>query len=459
MKTTPAELEERLKADRLQKYMMDCQKTISKPISFSGIGVHTGNRSAVTFRPAPENFGIRFRRIDLPGVPEVPASIDKVSGTMRGTTISEGDVKVHTVEHVLAALVAFGIDNLIIEMDSNEPPVGDGSALPFVEMIQKGGVQNQNAPKKELVIREPIWVNEPDVTLVALPYSHFRVSYTVLFPQNRVGLDSQYLDIEVNQDQFVEEIAPARTFCFFREVEALMDQGLIKGGSLENAVVIGDEAILSKEKLRFPNEFVRHKVLDIIGDLSLLGSRLRAHVIAIRSGHQHNIKLARALSNYAKKIEAQTLPFGFGPGDGAKVLNINEIKKILPHRYPFLLVDRILDIEEDKKIIGIKNVTANEEFFNGHFPQQPVMPGVLIIEAIAQVAGVMMLRKVENQGRLAYFTNIDNARFRRMVVPGDQLRLEVELVKVRSRVGKVHGVAYVGTEVAAEADLMFAIGE
>lgn len=438
---------------------MELQKTIAKPASFSGIGVHTGNRSKVTFRPAPDNFGIRFRRIDLPGVPEIPAHVDKVTGTMRGTTISEGDVKIHTVEHVLSALVGFGIDNLIIEMDANEPPVGDGSSLPFVEMIQKVGVQTQRAPKKELIIREPIWVSEPDVTLVAIPDSQFTISYTVQFPPNRVGLDSQFLDVAVTQENFEKEIAGARTFCFFREVEQLMDQGLIKGGSLENAVVIGDEAILSKEALRWPNEFVRHKILDLIGDLSLVGARLRAHVIAIRSGHQNNIKLARALASYAKKLEAQTLPLGFGIGDGAKVLNINEIKKILPHRYPFLLVDRILDIEEDKKIIGVKNVTANEEFFNGHFPQQPVMPGVLIIEALAQVAGVMMLRKVENQGRLAYFTNIDNARFRRMVVPGDQLRLEVEPLKIRSRVGKVHGIAYVGNEVAAEADLMFAIGE
>jgi len=228
---------------------------------------------------------------------------------------------------------------------------------------------------------------------------------------------------------------------------------------LENAVVIGEEGILSKESLRFPNEFVRHKVLDLIGDLFLLGTGLRAHIIAIRSGHKHNVRLARALADYSKKIESQTLPLGFGIEEGSKVLNINEIKKILPHRYPFLLVDRILDIEEDKKIIGLKNVTANEEFFNGHFPQQPVMPGVLIIEALAQVAGVMMLRKVEHQGRVAYFTSIDNARFRRMVIPGDQLRLEVVPLRLRSRVAKVRGTAYVGDEIAAQADLMFAIGE
>ncbi len=437
---------------------MQLQKTIQKPASFSGIGVHTGNRCTVTFRPAPENFGIRFRRIDLPGVPEIAADVHKVSGTMRGTTISEGDVKVHTVEHVLAALNCYGIDNLIIEMDANEPPVGDGSSLPFVKMIQDSGVLTQNAQQKELIVREPIWVDEPDVTLVALPSSRFRVSYTIQFPENKVGLDSQYLSLDISQESFTQEIAPARTFCFFREVESLMDQGLIKGGSLENAIVIGDEGIISKESLRFPNEFVRHKMLDIIGDLFLLGCRLRAHVIAICSGHKHNIKLARALAAYAKKLEAQTLPLGFGPEEG-KVLNINEIKQILPHRYPFLLVDRILDIEEDKKIVGLKNVTANEEFFNGHFPQQPVMPGVLIVEALAQVAGVMMLRKVEHQGSLAYFTAIDNARFRRMVVPGDQLRLEVIPVKIRSRVGKVHGTAYVGNEVVAEADLMFAIGE
>lgn len=438
---------------------MELQKTIKKPVSFAGIGVHTGNRCTVTFRPAPEDFGIRFRRIDLPGVPEVAADVNKVVGTMRGTTISEGDVKVHTVEHVLATLSCYGIDNLIIEMDANEPPVGDGSSLPFVKMLQDAGIVTQKAVQRELIIREPIWVDEPEVTLVALPASRFSVSYTIQFPENRVGLDSQYLTLGITEESFTKEIAPARTFCFFREVEALMDQGLIKGGSLENAIVIGDEGIISKESLRFPNEFVRHKMLDIIGDLFLLGYRLRAHVIAICSGHKHNIRLARAISEYAKKIEAQTLPLGIGVETESKVLNINEIKKILPHRYPFLLVDRIINIEEDKKIVGLKNVTANEEFFNGHFPQQPVMPGVLIIEALAQVAGVMMLRKVEHQGHLAYFTAINNAKFRRMVVPGDQLRLEVVPVKVRSRVGKVHGIAYVGDEIAAEADLMFAIGD
>ncbi len=435
------------------------QKSIQKSVSFSGIGVHTGNRCTVTFRPAPENYGIRFRRIDLPGVPEVPAHVDKVTGTMRGTTISEGDVKVHTVEHVLAALHCFGIDNLIIEMDANEPPVGDGSSLPFIDMLKEGVVVTQKAPQRELIIKEPIWVDEPGVTLIALPSPHFRVSYTIEFPENKIGLDAQFLSLNINEETFTNEIAPARTFCFFSEVEALMDQGLIKGGSLENAIVIGDEGIISKESLRFPNEFVRHKMLDIIGDLFLLGHRLRAHVVAVCSGHKHNIKLARTLSDYAKKLEAQALPLGIGAEYENKVLNINEIKKILPHRYPFLLVDRILDIEEDKKIVGLKNVTANEEFFNGHFPQQPVMPGVLIIEALAQVAGVMMLRKVEHQGSLAYFTSIDNARFRRMVVPGDQLRLEVVPVKVRSRIAKVRGIAYVGDEIAAEADLMFAIGD
>lgn len=396
-------------------------------------------------------------RTDLPDKPQVKACVNDVAEVIRGTTLGDKTkAHIHTVEHVLATINSFDIDNIFIEIDSSEPPVGDGSSLAFVKLLEKAGVVEQNAPKVIHTLQEKIVVSEDDSYLIALPDNEFRISYTVSFNYHR--LSAQYLSLVINKESFVKEISPSRTFCFYREVEALMDQGLIKGGSLDNAVVIGDDAIFSKESLRFDNEFVRHKILDLIGDVSLLGGKLKAHIIALRSGHALNVKLTKELKKIFtkeekevdKKIKEKTMV------TKENLIDINKIKEVLPHRYPFLLVDRILEIKEDS-IVGLKNITTNEEYFNGHFPGHPVMPGVLQIEAIAQAAGFLMLRKTENSGKLAYFAGMDNVRFRKPVVPGDQLIIKIEVIKLRSKTGKVSGKALVEGKVVSEAELTFAL--
>jgi len=433
------------------------QRTIKESVSFSGIGVHTGKTSSLTFKPAKENSGITFIRTDIPDKPFVKASVDEVVEVLRGTTIGNKEkAHIHTVEHALAAITGCGIDNIIIEVSDSEPPVADGSSLPFVELLKKAGIVEQNEDRVIYELKEKIVVCEGDSYLIALPDKDFKISYTVAFKDHK--LNAQYLSLIINEDTFQKQIAPSRTFCFYREVEALMDQGLIKGGSLDNAVVIGDDAIFSKESLRFEDEFVRHKMLDLIGDLTLLGGRIKAHIIAVKSGHSLNVKLATELKKIFKKDQGsinKQKELAMENKEGF-VLDINEIQQVLPHRYPFLLVDRILELNDDGAV-GLKNVTVNEQFFNGHFPGHPIMPGVLQLEAMAQVAGVMMLRKNENEKKLAYFMSIENARFRKPVYPGDQLRMEIKVIKLRSRTGKVSAKALVNGEVASEAELTFAL--
>ncbi len=430
---------------------MDNQKTIAKPATYSGIALHTGNRAKITFKPAPPNHGVIFVRTDLPQPVTIRADVDHVVSTLRGTNLGVGDVRVHTVEHVLAALMGFGVDNLIIEMDANEPPVGDGSALPFVGMLKEAGIVEQDAARDYCFFREPVWFYDEAGTLIQLPSSELRFSCTIDFKHPL--LQSQYFSTPITPETFEKEIAPARTFCFYHEVQALQDKGLIKGGSLDNAVVVGDDAIFSKEDLRFPDEFVRHKMLDIMGDLFLLARPFKAHILAVKSGHELNVKLARQLWPACKKRPRPAVASAHGL---ETYLDINRIKQILPHRYPFLLVDRILETDNDKRIVGLKNLTANEEFFNGHFPGMPVMPGVLQLEAMAQVAGVLMLKKSENTGKMAYFMAMENVKFRKTVIPGDQLIMEIEVLKCRSKTGKVRGVSYVNGEIVSEAELMFA---
>lgn len=435
---------------------MEKQKTIKTPVQYSGIGLHTGSQTIMTFKPAEPNTGVRFVRVDVNPPVEVKVDVEHVVDTVRGTTLGINEIRVHTVEHVLAALAGLGIDNLIIELDANEPPVGDGSAVPFVDILNKAGVVEQDVPRRFFTVQEPVWLTLDNGTqLVVLPDKDFRITYTVDY--NHPFLKSQYGTFAIFDGVFEREIAPARTFCFDSEVDMLKGQGLIRGGSKDNAVVISEKGILNDEALRFENEFVRHKILDLIGDLYLLGQPIKGHLVAVKSGHTSNVALVRKLREYAaqngnSKSVAKTLTV-------KAPLNINQIQEILPHRYPFLFVDRILELVENKSAVGIKNVTMNEPFFEGHFPGHPVMPGVLIVEAMAQVAGVLMLSKTETRGKLAYLLGIDNAKFRRAVRPGDQLRFEVEVKKIKGRTGKIQGYASVEGKTVAEAEMTFSLVE
>jgi len=423
---------------------MQLQKTIKNAVCFKGIGLHMGKEVTMTLEPAPANSGVVFIREDLPGSPSIKAEVDKVIGNMRGTSIGSDGVKIHTIEHILAALFGLGIDNVFIKMDGEEVPAADGSALPFVELIQKAQIEPQKAPRNFLKIKEPFWLEEGDKRVMVFPDEKLKITYVVDFPHS--PLKTQFAEFTIDEKTFIQEIAPSRTFGFMEEVEELRKKGLIQGGSLENAVVIDKNGVLNKKGLRFFNEPVRHKILDLLGDLYLLGEPIQAHILAIKSGHSFNVKLAQKLNNLRKKIK------------GKVVLDVSAIQRILPHRYPFLLVDKILEMGE-KEIVGVKNVTINEPFFRGHFPGHPVMPAALIIEAMAQVAGVYLLNKSENQGKLAYFAGIDKARFRRPVVPGDQLITKVKVLNLRRNTGKVEAIGTVRGDKVAEAIFVFSLIE
>jgi UDP-3-O-[3-hydroxymyristoyl] N-acetylglucosamine deacetylase/3-hydroxyacyl-[acyl-carrier-protein] dehydratase len=430
----------------------DRQRTIKKEVSRSGIGVHTGNKTSITFKPAPPGYGVRFLGKEFPTEPPIEAVIENVTDILRGTTLGRNNVKIHTVEHVLAALMGLGIDNLLVEVGANEPPVGDGSALPFVEMVQSAGIQLQDAPKNVFKPAEPIYFSENGVHLIVLPADELSISFTISYKEP--GINTQFLSLPINDETFVKEIAPSRTFCPYDEVEDLIVTGLIKGGSLDNAVVVKGEAVLSREGLRFEKEFVRHKVLDLMGDLFLLGQPLGAHVVAIKSGHTSNIRLTRLLREKAREAAKASESRSGGEGDLPLPMDIVRLMSLMPHRYPFLLVDKIVEFIPDKKVVGIKNVTINEPFFGGHFPGRPIMPGVLILEAMAQVSGMIMLTKGENTGKTPYFMSINNVKFRKPVFPGDTLRLEADVSRLRSTTCLLKTKAYVGNDLACEAELM-----
>ncbi|HUD83448.1 MAG TPA: bifunctional UDP-3-O-[3-hydroxymyristoyl] N-acetylglucosamine deacetylase/3-hydroxyacyl-ACP dehydratase, partial [Candidatus Saccharimonadales bacterium] len=440
------------------------QQTLRQAASFSGVGLHGGNRVNMTFLPAPPNYGVRFRRVDLEGNPEIEARVEYVTTTNRSTSLSKGNAKIHTVEHVLAALAGGGIDNAVIELDANEPPIADGSAREYVKMIQTAGLAPQDEPREVFHVESPVSYQKEDTSISVFPHEGFRITCTSADSKGRF---TQFFSVEVTPETWARDLAHARTFCFFEEIEFLIKNGLIKGGSLENAVVIRDDAILTTEPLRYREEFVRHKILDIIGDLSLVGRPIAGHVIAVKPSHNANCEVARQLSQQLRKpIEAAASFAPPPPPPGSKLegetmairdgeeLDTERLMKILPHRYPFLMVDKIIKID-GSKIVGIKNVTINEPIFQGHFPGRPIMPGVLQLEAIAQVAGVLMLRQAENFGKLAYFMSAESVRWRKPVRPGDTLVIEVELTKARGKIGKAKGICLVNGETVSEAEVTF----
>jgi len=430
----------------------ELQQTVGKTASFSGTALHTGEKVTLKLHPAPVDHGIKFRRKDLQDEPTVDASIENLKTVERATTIGEGPVRVHTVEHVLAALSAMGVDNAIVEMDANEPPIGDGSAQPYVDLIKKAGVTAQEEPRKFFNVRDTMHVeSKTGALIVLLPDDKFRISCTQAGPNNRFA---QFLSMEVTPAGFEREIAPARTFVFYEDVKPLMDKNLIKGGSLENAIVVRGEAVLSKEPLRFADEFVRHKILDIIGDLALVGRRIRGHVVAVKPSHATNAQLARSITREQTRRSAVAAPRTISSGDGG--LDTDQVMQILPHRFPFLMVDRIISFETETKCVGVKTVTINEPFFQGHFPGHPVMPGVLQVEAMAQVASILLFKLAKTTSRIGYFMSADEVKFRKPVLPGDTIFIHAELTKSRGeRLAKAKCHCVVNDAIVSEAELMF----
>jgi UDP-3-O-[3-hydroxymyristoyl] N-acetylglucosamine deacetylase/3-hydroxyacyl-[acyl-carrier-protein] dehydratase len=429
------------------------QATIGSECSVGGAGLHTGARTTTTFKPAPPNHGIRFRRTDCDPPCEIPADIEYVPSSTevpRNTTLRRGDVSIHTVEHVLAAVSGLGIHNVLIEIDGPEPCEPSEGCLTYVQRLHAAGVRRQGVPLDPYVVRDVVQLREGDVELTAVPNDRFRVSFTIRYDNPLIG--TQHISLDVEPESFMREIAPARTFALMSEVRQLQESGFIRGGSLDNAVVVDGDHILNETPLRFPDEFVRHKVLDLLGDLALLGQPIRGHIIAVRSGHRTNTAFVRRMHTAAASARPTKERSG--------LWDVQDILEVMPHRYPFMLVDRILEFEDRKRVVAIKNVTYNEPFFQGHFPGHPVMPAVLIVEAMAQCGGVLLLNSVDEPGRrLLYFSGIDRARFRRPVRPGDQLRFELELLRFGGSVCKMEGKAFVDETVVAEATLLATIVE
>jgi len=447
------------------------QQTLNGSASYSGVGLHSGNRVTMTFLPAAPNTGIRFRRVDLEGKPEIEARAENVVENNRSTTLAKGNTRIHTVEHVLATFAGYGIDNAIIELDANEPPIADGSAREYCRMVQAAGIVPQDERREPYTVTAPIELEMGETVMTLFPDDAFKISCT---SADKRGRFTQFYSLELSPATWEHDLAHARTFCFYEEIEFLINNGLIRGGSLENAVVIRDDAVLTTEPLRYPEEFVRHKMLDIVGDLSLLGRPLRGHLIAVKPSHAANCELVRRIITQMRKplVAAQAFapppaapkaapkpagaPDEMAAQDGA--MDIHGVMKLLPHRYPFLMVDRVVKLEGNH-ITGIKNITINEAYFQGHFPGHPVMPGVLQLEAIAQVAGIVMLKSAENAGKIAYFMSAEDVKWRKPVQPGDVLVIEVEMTKMRGKLGKAKGVCKVRGEVVSEAAVTFILME
>jgi UDP-3-O-[3-hydroxymyristoyl] N-acetylglucosamine deacetylase/3-hydroxyacyl-[acyl-carrier-protein] dehydratase len=447
------------------------QQTLNRAASFAGVGLHSGNRVSMTFLPAPPNTGVRFRRLDLEGKPEIEARVENVVENNRSTTLAKGNTRIHTVEHVLATFAGYGIDNAIVELDANEPPIADGSSREYCKMIDTAGIVAQDERRETYTPTAPIELEMGETVMTLFPDEVFKITCT---SSDKQGRFTQFYSVELSPQTWERDLAHARTFCFYEEIAFLINNGLIKGGSLENAVVIRDDAVLTTEPLRYPEEFVRHKILDIVGDLSLLGQPIHGHLVAVKPSHAANCELVRRIAAQVRKplVAAQlftpppsppkmapapdSAPARSAQQDGE--LDIQGVMKYLPHRYPFLMVDRVTKIE-GTRVTAIKNVSANEPYFQGHFPGHPIMPGVLQLEAIAQVAGLLMVKHIETEGQIAYFMSAEDVKWRKPVRPGDVLVIEVELVKSRGKIGKAKGICKVAGEIVSEADVTFMLRE
>lgn len=435
------------------------QRTLARDVSVQGTGLHTGEAVTLTMKPAPAGAGIVFRRVDLNGQPEVKPRVDLITDLVRNTAITSGHAKVHQVEHVLSALHGCGIDNVVIELNASEPPVLDGSAKPFVNMIIQGEPVEQEKDREYFVLDEAVSITDGNRSIIALPCDTLRISCTSADDR---GVHTQHLSLDIDPDVYMTQIAAARTFTVYEEIEQLVKLGKIKGGSLDCAVVIRGDKILSKEPLRFADEFVRHKILDIIGDVTLLGMPLKAHIIATRPGHAINSQLTKKLfdklEERKKGPKRKPRPATVLPSETS--LDIRRILDTLPHRYPFVMIDRVVEFVGPDELVAIKNVTINEPYFTGHFPTDPVMPGVLQIEAMAQAAGVLMLRKTSSEGKTAFFMSCDKVKFRKAVRPGDQLVINAKLTKSRgNKIGVAECNCTVDGMVVSSGELMFAVME
>jgi len=453
------------------------KQTIGSEVSYTGIGLHSGEITTIRFKPASCDEGIVFIRVDLPNRPEIPADIDHVVDISRGTTIGLGGATVGTIEHVLSAIKGLNLDNIRIEIDGPEAPVADGSAIVFLNLLKQAGKVKQDSERVYFEIDDPISFSAPreNVDVVIVPSNELKITFMIDYKHPYLGTQYTWMP---NLDVYEKDFAGARTFCFIKEILQLKEMGLIKGGSLDNALVIAEpditeeelkhlqdvfgyhekvtvseEGILNNHKLRYYNEFVRHKVVDLIGDIALLGMPIKGHILAARSGHKTNVELVKKLRQIQKKQELQKI---YQKSKVKEVVfDINAIMRIIPHRYPFLLVDRILDFVPGESLTGMKNVTINEPFFQGHFPGHPIMPGVLIIEGMAQAGGIMLLNQLDNpQDYVAYFASIDNVKFRKPVLPGDTLRYELTVISLKPSLAKMHGDTYVNDVKVAEGDFM-----